>query len=49
MRRLLGQLWLRIVPRTRHVLAWLDWKRYHGWTAQRCHYRRRAQPMDLQL
>ena len=49
MRRLLGQLWLRIVPATRQVLAWLDWKRYHGWTAQCCHYRRRAQATDLQL
>ncbi len=25
---------LRIVPRTRHVLAWPDGKRLHGWTAQ---------------
>ena len=44
-------LWLRIMPRTRHVLAWpwLDWKRHHGWAAQCCHYRRRIQPTGLQL
>ncbi len=48
-RHLLWQTRLRTVLRTRHVLAWLDWKRYHGWTAQCCHYRRRAQLAALQL
>ncbi len=38
-----------IVPATRHVLAWLDWKRLYAWTAQRRHYRRCTQPVGLQL
>ncbi|MCY4520326.1 MAG: hypothetical protein OXC13_06050 [Caldilineaceae bacterium] len=33
--RRLWQMWLRIVPAPRHVLAWLDWKRLYAWTAQR--------------
>ena len=47
--RRLWQMWLRIVPATRHVLAWLDWKRLYAWTAQRRHYRRCTQPAGLQL
>jgi len=48
-RHLLWQTRLRIVPATDHVLAWLDWKRLHAWTAQCCHYRRQAQLVALQL
>ncbi len=48
-RRLLWHLWLRIVPTTDHILAWLDGKRSHAWTAPCCHYRRRAQASTLQL
>ncbi len=44
-RQQLWQLWqlcLHILPAAHHGLAWLDWKRYHQWVAQCCHYRRRT-------
>ena len=49
LRRLFDALVLGRIATVEHILKWSDWRRKHQATARRCHYRRRSEPIELDL
>jgi SRSO17 transposase len=49
LRRLFDALVLGKTATVEHILKWSNWRRKHQATARRCHYKRRSEPIELDL
>ncbi len=49
LRRLFDALVIGKTATVEHILKWSKWRRKHQATARRCHYKRRSEPIELDL